>query len=403
LNVLLGVTGSIAAYKAAPLVRLLRGRGHDVHCALSRAATSFVTPLTLEILSGRTVYQEEYLSPGGEGQEAHIAAARWADVLLVAPATAHLLSRLALGLADDFLSTTALAFRGPLIVAPAMHAEMWVQPVVQEHVETLKSRGVTVVGPLEGALASGEVGLGRMVEPEDLVAAVEGALHRPLQGRSVVVTAGPTREHLDPVRFLTNRSSGRMGFALAAEAARRGAEVLLVAGPVELPTPPGVERIAVTTARDMKEAVARRAAQADLIIMAAAVCDFRPTVEAAQKLKKAEGVPAVKLEVTEDILTALAEIAPQAIRVGFAAETDDLESHARGKLNTKGAHFVVANDVSRTDIGFESEDNEVTVFRREGPPVFLSRRPKAELAAQVLDLLTAALEKRDSQPVAPSG
>jgi phosphopantothenoylcysteine decarboxylase/phosphopantothenate--cysteine ligase len=396
LRVLLGVSGGIAAYKSAELVRRLRARGHEVRCALTRSAVSFVAPLTLEVLSGRPVYQEEYLAPGVDGEEMHIAAASWAEVLCVVPATTHVLARLALGLADDFLTTTALAFTGPLVVAPAMHSTMWEKPSTRQHVETLRGRGVWFAGPVEGPLASGEVGMGRMAEPEAIVAAVEAAAGSgPLAGRTVLVTAGPTHEPLDPVRFLGNRSSGRMGFALAAEAARRGARVVLVAGPVALTTPSGVTRVDVVTAREMEQAVHEQAPAADLVVMAAAVADFRPRQVAPGKIKKEEGIPAFELEENPDILAGLRAVAPRAVLVGFAAETGDLDRHARAKLERKGADFLVANDVSRSDIAFESADNEVTVFRRHGEPVFFSRRPKPELAASLFDLFTAMLSDRE--------
>lgn len=393
MRVLLGVSGGIAAYKSAELVRRLRARGHEVRCALTRSAVSFVAPLTLEVLSGRPVYQEEYLLAGGAGEEAHIAAAAWAEVLCVAPATTHVLARLALGLADDFLTTTALAFTGPMVVAPAMHSSMWQKPTTQQHAAALRGRGVWFAGPVEGPLASGEVGVGRMAEPEAIVEAVEAAAGLgPLAGRTVLVTAGPTHEPLDPVRFLGNRSSGKMGFALAAEAARRGARVVLVAGPVALASASGIQRIDVVTAREMEGAVREHAPAADLIVMAAAVADFRPRRIAAGKIKKEEGLPAaIELEENPDILAGLRALAPRAVLVGFAAETGDLDRHARAKLERKGADFLVANDVSRRDIAFESEANEVTVFRRQGEPVFLSRRPKAELAASLFDLFTAML------------
>src|SRR4051812_29863026 len=345
LRVLLGVSGGIAAYKSAELVRRLRARGHEVRCALTRSAVSFVAPLTLEVLSGRPVYQEEYLSAGTGGEEAHIAAAAWAEVLCVAPATAHVLARLALGLADDFLTTTALAFTGPVVVAPAMHSAMWEKPATQQHAGTLKGRGVWFAGPVEGPLASGEVGMGRMAEPETIVAAVEAAAGSgPLAGRTVLVTAGPTHEPLDPVRFLGNRSSGKMGFALAAEAARRGARVVLVAGPVALASPPGVQRVDVVTALEMEKAVREQAPAADLIVMAAAVADFRPRQAASAKIKKEEGLPST-LELVEnpDILAGLRTVAPRAGLVGFAAETGDLDRHARPNLGPKGADFLVAN------------------------------------------------------------
>jgi len=404
LRVLLGVSGGIAAYKSAELVRRLRSNGHEVRCALTRSAVSFVAPLTLEVLSGHRVYQEEYLAPTGSGEEAHITAAAWADVLCVAPATTHALARLALGLGDDFLTTTALAFAGPVVVAPAMHSVMWGQEATRGHVETLKRRGVRFAGPVEGPLASGEVGMGRMAEPEEIVRAIEAACGGgPLAGRTVLITAGPTFEPVDPVRFLGNRSSGKMGFALAAEAARRGARTILVAGPVALATPSGVERVDVTTALEMERAVHEHA-EADLIVMAAAVADFRPRRPADRKIKKEEGgLPAIELEENPDILAGLRAAAPRAVLVGFAAETHDVERHARAKLERKGADFLVANDVSRRDIAFGSGDNEVTVYRQEGGPVFLSRRPKGELAASLFDLFTAKLSgnEQHASPASP--
>jgi phosphopantothenoylcysteine decarboxylase/phosphopantothenate--cysteine ligase len=402
-RVLLGVSGGIAAYKAAELVRRLRERGHDVRCALTRSAASFVTPLTLEVLSGHAVYQEEYLTPTGSGEEAHITAAAWAEVLCVAPATAHVLGRLALGLADDFLTTTALAFDGPVVVAPAMHSVMWSKPAVQEHVDRLRARGVWLAGPVEGPLASGEVGMGRMADPQAIVAAVEAAVGSgPLAGRTVLITAGPTHEPVDPVRFLGNRSSGKMGFALAAEAARRGARVILVAGPVALPTPPGVRRVDIVTAREMEQAVRDQAPEADLVIMAAAVADYRPRRTAGRKIKKSQGLTAIEVEENPDILAGLAALAPYAVRVGFAAETDDLETYARRKMEAKRVHFLVANDVSRSDIAFGSEANEVTVFRPEGPPLFVPRSPKSAIAGKLLDLFTAVLPRHERSAVLPT-
>jgi phosphopantothenoylcysteine decarboxylase / phosphopantothenate---cysteine ligase len=412
-RVLLGVSGGIAAYKAAELVRALRAAGHDVRCALTRHAASFVAPLTLEVLSGHPVHQEEYLvagsvadtaatvAPGSGalgslGSEAHIAVAQWANVLCLAPATAHLLARLALGMADDFLTTTALAFAGPVVAAPAMHTVMWEQAAVQQNVATLRGRGVRLVGPVDGPLASGESGMGRLADIEAIVRAVGVAAGGgPLRGRRVLVTAGPTQEPLDPVRYLGNRSSGKMGFALAAEAARRGAEVTLVAGPVALATPSGLRRVDVTTARQMEEAVRDAAASADLVIMTAAVADFRVREVASRKMKKSAGLP-VSLDLVEnpDILAGLRGVAPSAVLVGFAAETEDLEGNARTKLAAKGADFLVANDVSRRDIAFGSDSNEVTVYRRQGDSVFLARRPKGELAGLLLDLFAAPLLDR---------
>ena len=402
-NVLLGITGGIAAYKAPELVRRLRDRGCAVRCALTSAARSFVSPLALEIVSGQAVYGEEYLEPSGSGEELHIAAASWSDLLLVAPASAHTLSALALGLADNFLLTTALAFRGPIVVAPAMHAAMWEQESVATRVEELRRRGVSFVGPVVGALASGEVGIGRMAEIPDLVAAVEQRLGgRDLAGVSFLVTAGPTFEPIDPVRFLGNRSSGKMGFAIAEAAARRGARVALVAGPVALPTPRDVERIDVSTALEMEAAVRGRAAGADIVVMAAAVADFRPAAPAPTKIKKSSGPPDLRLVPNPDILTLLQELAPRALRVGFAAETGDLELEARRKLDTKSAHILVANDVSRSDIGFASDDNEVLVFAQHGAPTRLGKSSKLEIARQLVDRFAAELRvlrgESDSRP-----
>jgi len=278
---------------------------------------------------------------------------------------------------------------------------MWDKETTRQHVDALRGRGAWIVGPVEGPLASGEIGLGRMAEPEVIVEAVEAAAGEgPLAGRTVLVTAGPTHEPLDPVRFLGNRSSGRMGFALAAEAARRGARVVLVAGPVALPTPAGVNRVDVVTAQEMERAVREHAPAADLIVMAAAVADFRPRRPAASKIKKERGLPMIELEENPDILAGARALAPGAVLVGFAAETEDLERNARAKLERKDADFLVGNDVSRPDIAFERAENEVTVFRRDGPPVFLSRRPKSELAVSLFDLFTARLFDRERQPAA---
>ena len=363
-----------------------------------------MSPLTLEVLSGEPVYGQSYLSRDGgvDGAELHVEAARWADLLCVAPATANTLARLSLGLADDFLSTAALMFEGPVVVAPAMHDAMWRKPQVGARVEALRSRGASIVGPVEGALASGERGWGRMAEPEEIVDAVCRTLALPdagtttpagpLGGRRVVVTAGPTFEAIDPVRFVGNRSSGRMGFALARQAALRGAEVVLVAGPVHLETPDGVRRIDVVSAVEMQAALAEAAPSADLIVMAAAVADYRPRRCADRKLKKS-GADGLVLELRQnpDLLAGLASAAPRAVRVGFAAETERLESSARAKLSAKQAHWIVANDVSRPDIGFEAADNEVVVFSRSGAPVRFEKQSKDELAGRLLELFAGDL------------
>lgn len=400
-RVLLGITGGIAAYKGAYLVRRLRERGLEVRCAPTLAAESFVSPLTLEVLSGDRVYGQGYLARdgGSDGAELHVEAAQWADLLCVAPATANTLGRLALGLADDFLSTAGLMFEGPVVVAPAMHDAMWRKQAVEASVATLRDRGVEVVGPVEGALASGERGWGRMAEPEAIVEAVcrvlalpeaEDEPVGPLAGRSVVVSAGPTYEPIDPVRFLGNRSSGRMGFALARQAAIRGATVTLIAGPVQLETPAGVRRVDVVSATEMEAALHEAAHDADLVVMAAAVADYRPRECAEQKMKKSGGDGLVlELEQNPDLLAGLAAVAPRALRVGFAAETEDLERSARDKLKAKAAHWIVANDVSRPDIGFESVDNEVVVFGGNGEVERFPKQTKDELAGRLLDLFAA--------------
>ncbi len=398
-RVLLGVTGGIAAYKGAYLVRRLRERGLEVRCAPTRAAESFVSPLTLEVLSGNPVCSQSYLSREGGmgGVELHVEAAEWADVLCIAPATANTIARLALGLADDFLSTAAIMFGGPLVVAPAMHDAMWRKPVVQGHLAVLEERGATIVGPVEGPLASGETGMGRMAVPDAIAEAVcrlvggpgatASVFDGPLSGRHVVVTAGPTREPIDPVRFLGNRSSGRMGFALARQAAVRGARVTLIAGPVRLETPPGVERVDVVSAADMQAALAQSAPGADFVVMAAAVGDFRPRLRASQKLKKS-GADGLTLDLVQnpDLLADLARVAPEACRIGFAAETEHLERSAVGKLEAKGAQWIVANDVSRADIGFETDENEVAVFGAGGEVFRFPKQSKDALAARLLEL-----------------
>ncbi len=402
-RVLLGITGGVAAYKGAYLVRRLRERGLEVRCAPTLAAESFVSPLTLEVLSGDRVYGQAYLSRDGgvDGAELHVEAAQWADLLCVAPATANTLARLSLGLADDFLTTTALMFEGPVVVAPAMHDAMWRKTAVTARVAALRDRGVEVVGPVEGRLASGEQGWGRMAEPEAIVETVcraldvpEGALDAPrgpLAGRKVVVTAGPTLEAIDPVRFLGNRSSGRMGFALARQAAIRGAAVTLIAGPVALETPAGVQRVDVVSTAEMEAALHEAARAADLVVMAAAVSDYRPRRCSRQKLKKsgADGL-VLELEQNPDLLAGLAAAAPRALRVGFAAETEHLERSAREKLKAKGAQWIVANDVSRSDIGFESVDNEVVVFGENGEVERFPKQTKEELAARLLELFAGA-------------
>jgi phosphopantothenoylcysteine decarboxylase/phosphopantothenate--cysteine ligase len=395
-RILVVVSGGIAAYKAPELVRALRKDGHDVRCVLTRAAEQFVAPLALQTLSGRRV-RTSLFDPAEEGEIDHIALADWAEAVVVAPATADLLARMAHGLADDLATTLLLATRATVLVAPAMNVNMWSHPATRANVETLRGRGVRFVGPDAGFLACGWEGEGRMSDPAAIAAAVGLALGpRSLEGRRVLVTAGGTREAIDPVRAITNRSSGKMGFAIAAEAARRGAAVTLVAGPCAQPTPAGVERVDVESALEMRDAVLSRAADADLVVKAAAVADFRPSARADRKIKKealaADAAPTLELVRNPDIL---AEISSREgplgasrgarIVVGFAAESENLVEAARRKLERKGCDLIVANDVSREGAGFDGDTNAVVLVWPGGEVEELPLLTKAEVATQLLD------------------
>jgi phosphopantothenoylcysteine decarboxylase/phosphopantothenate--cysteine ligase len=385
-RILLGVTGGIAAYKSAELVRALRGRDAEVQVVLTRAATAFVTPLTLQALSGRPV-RTALLDPAEESGMGHIALARWADLVLVAPATAHFLARLAHGLADDLLTTLCLATTAPIAVAPAMNHRMWEAPATRASVALLRSRGVAILGPAAGEQACGEEGPGRMEEPERIAAWVGGRIGPgALAGRRVLVTAGPTREPLDPVRFLSNRSSGKMGYAVAAAAAEAGARVILVTGPVALPAPPGVERVPVETAEEMRRAVLARAGECEVFVAVAAVADYRPADPAPRKLKRGAGPLTVTLEPTADIVAEVARLTPRPLVVGFAAETEDLEANARKKLLEKGLDLVAANRVGEAGLGFDSDENALEVFWPGGGEV-LPRSGKVELGRALVRLI----------------
>jgi phosphopantothenoylcysteine decarboxylase / phosphopantothenate---cysteine ligase len=418
-RVLLGVTGGIAAYKAALVARLLVGAGASVDPVLTHGARRFVGAATFEGITGRRVRDDVWDDIPGE---THVALGRSADVALIYPATAHTLAKLATGLADDLLTTTLLAATCPLVVAPAMHTEMWQHPATQDNVEVLRRRGVHVVGPADGPLMGGDAGPGRVVEPEEAVAAVHvalaeargagpeghgaesegraplaagrGAGARDLAGRTVVVTAGGTREAIDPVRYLGNRSTGKMGFAIAAEAAARGASVHLVAAPTALRTPDGVQRHDVVSARDMHAAVMGLLPDADVVVKAAAVADFRPATSAASKLKKDQGAPELELVPNPDILAELGAQrgdAAHPLLVGFAAETDDVEAHGRAKLERKRADLLVVNDVSASDAGFEVDTNRVVILGRDGSRVPVPLASKAEVARTILDEVVARL------------
>jgi phosphopantothenoylcysteine decarboxylase / phosphopantothenate---cysteine ligase len=389
-ELILAVTGSIAAYKAAYLLRELRRAEAGVTVVMTAHAREFVAPLTFRTLSGRPVLADLF-DPQEPAAVEHVALAERADLLLVAPATAHALARAALGLADDFLGTLLLAMRGPVLLAPAMDGGMWEHPAVQAHVATLRARGATVLEPGHGELASGLHGQGRFPEVSDIVETAVRLLwpRRDLTGDHVLVTAGPTRERLDPVRYLSNRSSGRMGYAIATQAVRRGAAVTLVTGPTHLPLPSGVRVIPVETALEMREAVLHAAEIATVVIKAAAVADYRPGRVAAEKMSSKQDGLTLDLTPTPDILRELGARKGSRFLVGFAAETHELREHARQKLEAKGVDLIVANDVSRADIGFDATDNEVVLFDRWGGVVALPRRPKVEVADLILDRVQA--------------
>ena len=391
-RVLLVVTGGIAAYKSAVLARRLGELGAQVQVVMTAAAQRFVGPATFEALTGRAVQSDLFARAESV---LHVRLAREAEVAVVAPATADMLAKLALGLADDLASSTLLEARCPVLVAPAMHSGMWESPATQRNVRTLAGRGVAIVGPVEGPLAAGDRGIGRMAEPEDIASAAERLLGpRDLEGARVVVTAGPTHEPVDAVRYLGNRSSGRMGISLAASAARRGARVTLVLGPTGLEAPAGMEVVEVETAAEMGEAVHRLFDEADAVVMAAAVADFRPAGASPGKLKKDAGVPALELEPTEDILAGLGKRKSGQILVGFAAETSDVEAEGRRKLSEKNLDVIVANQVGSPGTGFGSRTNRAAILSRGGDDVPMREWTKQELSETVCDRLAALLAAR---------
>ena len=394
-RVLLGVGGGIAAYKAADLVRRLREAGAEVRVVMTDAAQAFVTPLTFQAVSGQPV-RGRLLDETAEAGMGHIELARWAQTVLIAPATADLIARLAAGLADDLLTTLCLATEAEVVLAPAMNRVMWAHPATRANLATLHARGVRSIGPAAGDQACGETGAGRMSEPLEIVGELAQALAAEtlLRGRKVVVTAGPTLEDLDPVRFIGNRSSGRMGFALAAAFAEAGAQTVLVAGPVQLPTPPGIERIDVRSACQMRDAVLQSIGECDIFVAAAAVADFRPATVSASKIKK-EAAQQMQVDLVRnpDILAEVAALADGPYTVGFAAETDQLVEHARAKLESKGLDLIAANQVGG-ELGFDSADNRLTVLWNGGS-VRLDRAPKPVLARQLVRLVARRLETSD--------
>ena len=393
-RVLLGVTGSIAAYKTAWLVRDLVKAGAEVQVVMTPAAHDFVTPLTLATLSNRPVLTDLFLRDGSGSWNDHVSLGRWADVLVVAPASAHTLAKMAQGLCDNLLLATWLSATCPVYVAPAMDLEMFADPATAHNLDLLRQRGVHTIGPESGELASGLEGAGRMTEPMDIVHRLATDLMEgsPLAGKRILVTAGPTREAIDPVRYIGNRSSGRMGFAIAEEAAARGARVELVTGPVELTTDrPGIVRTDVESAADMAQACKERAPEADIVIMSAAVADHRPAAPAGSKIKKDEGHLELVLERTEDILAWIGkQRRPGQVIAGFALETEEGLESARGKLERKGLDLVVLNSLQDEGAGFGHATNKVTLVTRDKDPERLPLLPKAEVARRILD----AIERR---------
>ncbi|MFZ0805196.1 MAG: bifunctional phosphopantothenoylcysteine decarboxylase/phosphopantothenate--cysteine ligase CoaBC [Candidatus Sulfotelmatobacter sp.] len=401
MKVALGVTGGIAAYKAAELVRLLQDRGIRVQVVMTRAAQEFIRPLTFAALSGEKVITGMF-APGEEHEPnldsaiEHISVAQSIDALVVAPATADILAQFAQGIASDFLTTLYLATTAPIVVAPAMNVNMWNHPATQANIETLRKRGVNIVEPGSGYLACGMVGAGRLAENENIVAAVLERLgaSQDLSGETVLITAGPTRERIDPVRYLTNRSSGRMGYALAEAALRRGARVLLISGPTSIATPATAEVTRVESAEEMRNAVLRLLPEATIVIKTAAVSDFRPKAAAEQKIKR-KGPMNLALEPTADILKEISAHKTTQIVVGFAAETENVLENARQKLVSKNLDAVVVNDVARDDVGFDSDRNAVTIITHE-QVVEVPEAPKLDIAQRVLDQIVHLRQRRKS-------
>lgn len=391
MRITLGVTGGVAAYKAAELVRRLQQDGFTVQVVMTRSAREFVTPLTFAALSGQKVITDLFAESGGEANLdsaiEHIAVAQRTDLLLVAPATADVIAKFARGIADDFLTTLHLASTAPVVLAPAMNVNMWNHPATQENLEMLRTRGVYIVQPDEGYLACGMTGPGRLAGQEAIVATVREALkiRRDLEGETVLVTAGPTCEDLDPVRFITNRSSGKMGYAVAEAAAHRGAQVVLISGPTNLDTPAGTDRVNVRTALEMQQAVKQHFGKATVGIFAAAVADYRPVDAALQKIKRSKEPLTLRLEPNPDIIATASAEKGSRIVVGFAAETDHVAENARKKLAAKNADLIVANDVTAEGAGFDLDTNVVTLFARDGRDLPLPKLTKREVAERILD------------------
>jgi phosphopantothenoylcysteine decarboxylase/phosphopantothenate--cysteine ligase len=393
-RVLLGVSGGIAAYKSAEVVRRLVERGSEVRVTMTRAAREFVAPLTFSVLSGHEVYLEVFAN-GNAAAVDHVELADWTDILVVAPATAHTIARLANGFADDFLTTYFLVHRGPVLVAPAMETRMWEHPATRRNLELLSARGARFVGPGTGFLASGQEGAGRMAEPDEIVEAamaLAASARRDLEGLRVLVTAGPTRERLDPVRFVSNRSSGRMGYSLAEAARDRGARVTLLSGPTGLVRPEGLRFVSFESSAELENLLRAEFPECDVLVMAAAVADFIPA-ESPGRLHREEGEKMVRLSPGRDLLAGLAPLRTHQTVVAFAAETADFEARGRRKMEDKHADLVVVNDVGRSDVGFDALDNEALLVTRDAEPERIPRTSKREVAEDIWD---AVLRVRSS-------
>ena len=390
-RILLGISGGIAAYKSAELVRAITGAGGDVRVVMTQGAKEFITPLTLQALSGNPVHHS-LLDPEAEAGMGHIELAKWADYILIAPASANCISRLAAGAADDLLTTLCLASVAPLAIAPAMNQAMWLDASTQANIEKIQSiKEVKMWGPDKGQQACGDVGPGRMIEPVNLALMLAQQFeNKALSGKTVIITAGPTREAIDPVRYISNHSSGKMGYALATAAQEAGAHVVLISGPVQLNTPDRVERINVESAQQMLEAVEAQLPQADIFIGAAAVADYRPADLATQKIKKNNDEMNIHLIKNPDIIANVAAKQDKPFTVGFAAETQNVLAYARGKLEKKNLDMIIANDVSNKDIGFNSDDNAIIIIDKDQEKEF-PQASKYQLAQQIISHITLKL------------
>ncbi|XKE93558.1 bifunctional phosphopantothenoylcysteine decarboxylase/phosphopantothenate--cysteine ligase CoaBC [Metaplanococcus flavidus] len=395
-RILLCVSGGIAVYKAVALVSKLSQAGADVKVIMTESARQFVQPLTFQVMSRNDVFYDTF-DEKDSSVIAHIDLADWADLVIVAPATANVIGKLANGIGDDMVTTTLLAATAPIWIAPAMNVHMYDHPAVKRNIQRLHDDGIRFIEPSEGFLACGYVGKGRLEEPEKITELVNGFFSREmlLKGKKVVVTAGPTRERIDPVRFLTNFSSGKMGYAMAQAAAELGAETILISGPVSLPAPSGVKRIMVESAEDMLQAVKAEYADSDFVIKTAAVADYRPKTLHGQKMKKQDGDASLELERTADILHYLGTEKGRQVLIGFAAETNDVSHYAKSKLDRKNADYIIANDVTESQAGFESDTNKVTVFGKEDFEQSFELLPKQELARQLLKLIVEREMRND--------